>query len=102
MGGPPAEAASAPAAVAGRFGLEHLPSPSVPDELRSSIPGPFTGWDAKTRWRLANGQLWQVADGSRAYYRLESPAVRVTRGALGSFFMEISGVSHAVPVRRIE
>jgi hypothetical protein len=99
---PPAAAGPATAAAAARFGLEHLPMPGANDEVRSSIPGRFTGWEAKTRWRLANGQVWQVADGSRAYYQLESPAVRITRGALGSFFMEISGVSHAVPVRRVE
>lgn len=99
---PPAPAGSAPAVAAARFGLEHLSMPGASDEVRSSIPGRFTGWEAKTRWRLANGQVWQVADGSRAYYQLESPAVRITRGALGSFFMEISGVSHAVPVRRVE
>lgn len=90
------------AASTARFGLEHELPAGAADELRSSIPGPFSGWEPKTRWKLANGQVWQVADGSRAYYRLASPNVRITRGALGSFFMEIDGVSHAVPVRRLE
>lgn len=98
----PAPAASATDAATASFGLEHRTSASAAEELHSRIPGPFTGWEPKTRWKLANGQVWQVADSSRAYYRLESPAVRITRGALGSFFMEISGVSHAVPVRRVE
>lgn len=98
--GPPT--AEAAAAATARFGLEHVRAADAASELRSSIPGSFGGWDAKTRWRLANGQVWQVADGSRAYYRLESPKVLIMRGALGSFFMEIEGVSHAVPVRRVE
>lgn len=98
---PSEHGATAPAATAS-FGLERTSPAQAIQELRSTIPGAFTGWEARTRWTLANGQVWQVADGSRAYYRLESPAVRITRGVLGSFFMEIEGVSHAVPVRRLE
>lgn len=98
----PVAAGEPSAAGIARFGREQEMPAGTLDELRSSIPGTFSGWEPRTRWKLANGQVWQVADGSRAYYRLESPTIRITRGALGSFFMEIEGVSHAVPVRRLE
>jgi len=51
---------------------------------------------------MANGQLWEVTDGSQAAYRLSDPKVRISRGISGSFFMEIQGVSQTPRVRRIE
>jgi hypothetical protein len=54
-----------------------------------------------TRLKLENGQVWEVVDASKAAYSLERPAVRVSRGVLGSFFIEIQGVSRTPRVRRV-
>jgi hypothetical protein len=96
----PATAAD-PAAV---FGFENRPAPAAAaaDALVSSIPGRFEGWLANGRIRLANGQVWQVSDGSQAAYDLSDPAVRITRGVAGTFFMEISGVAQTPRVRRVQ
>lgn len=106
-GAAPAAAASslaAPAAAgslsAARFGLPEEPSPV--DRIESRIEGRFEGWGPRERIRLANGQVWQVTDDSRAAYWLDSPRVVVRRGALGSFLLEIEGVRALVRVRRIE
>jgi hypothetical protein len=94
-------ATAEPAAV---FGFENRPAPAATavDALVSSIPGRFEGWLANGRIRLANGQVWQVSDGSQAYYDLSDPAVRITRGVAGTFFMEIAGVAQTPRVRRIQ
>lgn len=95
----PAVAAAKPAP---EFGLENQPRADRVEEINSRIVGSFDGWDAKSRFRLENGQLWKVVDGSRASYNLQSPGVRVRRGLLGSFLMEIDGVSQLIRVRRVE
>jgi hypothetical protein len=94
----PAEAAaSAPA----DFGLPP-PIATQPQAMQSRIAGRFDGWSPGTRLRLDNGQVWEVVDGSRAAYDLNAPAVSVRRGVLGSYFLEIDGVSATPRVRRIQ
>lgn len=70
--------------------------------MTSSLPGLFQGWGPNARLRLANGQVWQVVDGSSAALYLRDPAVTVRRAALGSYLMEIAGTNHAPRVRRVE
>ena len=72
------------------------------DELRSRIPGMFEGWEAKTVLTLENGQAWQIADGSRAYYQLRSPLVRIVRGAVSGYYLEVEGVAQRPRVRRVK
>src|SRR6185369_7588520 len=97
---PAPPAAAAPGADASRFGL---PTPPAPVEsIESNIPGHFDGWYANSRIRLANGQVWQVTDGTSRFADLQDPRVTVRRGALGSFFLDIDGVKPSPRVRRIE
>ena len=100
--------ASAATAAATSFGLP-APAPApvqagavVAGALESSISGLFEGWQAQSRIRLANGQIWQVTDGSEGVYARRDPKVRISRGTLGSFFMQIEGISQTPRVRRIE
>lgn len=97
-------AAAAPTAAASpeaRFGMERRSADEL-DEIRSVLPGRFEGWEPRHSFKLANGQVWQSVEGSRGYYVLESPKVRVRRGALGSFQLEIEGVAQVIRVRRVE
>ncbi len=96
-GAPPSATAADPAA---RFGLRE-PAQGV-DAVESHIPGRFDGWEARTQIRLANGQVWQINDGSRGVYRLDNPRVRIRKGALGSFFLEIEGQNQSPRVRRVQ
>jgi len=89
---------SAPPAA--RFGLPAAPEPV--ERIESHIAGRFEGWRAGERIRLANGQLWQVADDSSAAYWLDSPKVVVRRGALGSYWLDVEGARRSVRVRRLE
>ncbi len=99
-----APVAAAPATTAltpeAAFGLESRRS--AVQDISSTLPGPFEGWDSTTRFTLANGQIWQVSDGTSASYYLRSPKVTVRRAALGSFRLEIEGVNQAPRVQRVE
>jgi hypothetical protein len=95
----PAAAPTAPAA--GGTAAFGLPA-ATPDEITSTIPGRFEGWEANTRITLANGQVWQISDGSRGVYRLVDPKVRIRKGMLGSFFLDIEGQNQTPRVRRVQ
>jgi hypothetical protein len=98
---PGAAPAAAPAAV---FGFEARPAPTAPppiEAIESAIDGPFDGWLPRGQLKLANGQVWEVTDGSTTAYNLKNPKVKITRGVSGTFFMAIEGVSQTPRVRRV-
>lgn len=94
------------AATAEDFGLESKKLAAAvaqgPEALVSSITGHFEGWEANTRLKLANGQVWQIADGSTAYFPRENPAVTITRGVLGTFFLKVDGLNRQPKVKRVQ
>lgn len=95
--GPRAPAASP--SLMERFGLEAR-QPQA-DRIESHIPGLFTGWDADSSIRLANGQVWKVVDGSWLHGEWKDPKVTVRRGVLGAFFLDIEGESRSPRVQRV-
>jgi hypothetical protein len=94
---PPVPPALTPEAA---FGLESRRS--AVQDISSSLPGLFEGWDTNTRFTLANGQVWQVSDGSSASVYLRDPKVTVRRAAMGSFRLEIAGTHQAPRVQRVD
>ena len=85
-----------------RFGFEGRAQPDELPSVESTIPGLFEGWGPRSTFKLANGQVWQVTEETSRMAYVQSPKVRVTRGAMGSFFMEIEGVSQSPRVRRVQ
>lgn len=98
----PAVTPSTTQTEAARFGLPATTRPAPIESVDSHIEGHFAGWYPNTRIRLANGQVWQVTDGSSRFADVDNPKVTVRRGALGSFFLDIDGVNPAPRVKRIE
>jgi hypothetical protein len=108
----PAAAASANAATAPQaqamdtpqqFGLEERTLPkNLIDHIDSTIPGKFEGWWPNARFRLANGQVWQVDDGSSRLYDVTDPKVTIERGMMGAFYLNLAGDNRTVRVRRIQ
>ncbi len=103
---PAAAAAPTVAQQEAQFGLEtrRKPDDETPAAVRavsSQIPGRFEGWVAGSRFTLANGQVWQVADGSSASYRLNDPKVTVRRGAFGAYYLDIDGANNSPRVKRV-
>ena len=89
--------------TAEQFGLEEQLAPKSPvDAIESQIPGRFEGWQPNTSIRLANGQVWQVTDGSSRMYDLVNPKVEIRRGVLGAFYLNIYGDNRTVRVRRLQ
>jgi len=97
--GAPAALPSEPAA---QFGLAQKDREKPLDAIESTIPGRFEGWGPRERFRLANGQVWQVADDSKGYHDITNPKVRVRRGALGAFYLEIEGTNRSPRVTRVQ
>ena len=88
---------------ADQFGLEEkIANKTALDAIESTIPGSFEGWSGRTVFRLANGQAWQVADDSARAHYIDNPKVRIRRGALGAFYLEIQGTNHSPRVRRVQ
>lgn len=67
--------------------------------VESRIAGTFRGWEGRTLFTLENGQRWQ-AEGSGTYVSppRENPAVKISPGVLGSFWMTVEGVRPRVKV----
>jgi hypothetical protein len=100
----PAAAPSAPLRAdpsAQQFGLVQR-APESNDAIHSRLEGAFEGWGPRQVFKLANGQVWQSVETSSAYYALRDPKVTIRRAMLGSFLMEIDGVTQAIRVRRVQ
>jgi hypothetical protein len=90
-------------AAAQSFGMENrAPEVELPTTMQSTIPGHFEGWGPKARIKLANGQVWQIADDSQAYFNLENPKVVIRRGMMGGFFLEVENSNRSPRVRRVQ
>lgn len=85
-----------------QFGLEYRKSQPALDAIESTIPGRFEGWGPNSRITLANGQVWQVVDDSSGFNAIDSPKVRIRRGALGAFYLEIEGTNRSPRVKRVK
>ena len=98
----PANAPASSPTLMQRFGFEGRAQPDELPSVESTIPGLFEGWAPRSSFKLANGQVWQVNEETSRMAYLQSPKVKIVRGAMGSFFMEIEGVSQSPRVRRIQ
>jgi len=107
---PAAVAAAAPAAAPatpeqnfGLTGQQLREQVKAPDSISSNIVGHIEGWGPNTRFTLANGQIWRVADESQAsIIELDNPRVRLVRNAIGTIFLEIEGTNQAPRVHRVQ
>ena len=96
-----AEPAPTAAPAAAQFGLESKATTAALDQIESQIMGEFEGWDARTIFRLTNGQVWQVTDDSTAAYALRNPKVTIRRGMFSAFYLEVDGAKRSPRVKRL-
>lgn len=76
--------------------------PETPKVIESTIPGRFEGWGPNTQFKLANGQVWRVVDGSSADLApVQDPQVKIVRTIFGTMFLEIAGTNNSPKVRRV-
>src|SRR6478736_222631 len=74
-----------------------LPLPANPAVIATPAPAPAP--EPPARFGLANGQVWQVADGSTRFYDLDNPKVTIRRGMLGAFYLDLSVDNWSIRVR---
>ena len=88
-----------------RFGGKRLEK-KVDDEpaaIRSTVRGRLDGWRYGTQLTLANGQVWRVVDDVDAVLpELTDPAVRIERGALGAYYLQLEANNSAARVVRVK
>ncbi|MBV7534792.1 hypothetical protein KW842_03330 [Duganella sp. sic0402] len=102
---PAVSAAATPAAASANFGLSatQMRKPDEPNSVESTLVGRIDGWGPTTQFRLANGQVWRVADDSSgSVTEIENPKITITRNSLGTIFLEIEGSKQAPRVRRLQ
>ena len=88
-----------------RFGGKRLEQKvdDEPQAIRSTVRGHLDGWRYGTEIALANGQVWRVVDDDEAVLPdLADPPVRVERGALGAYYLQLETNHSAARVVRIK
>ena len=90
-----------PANAAAAFGLERQAMQAGADAIDSQLTGLVEGWGPRSQFKLANGQVWQVIDGSSAVLYLKDPKVKIRRGAMGTFVLELDGTNETARVNRL-
>jgi hypothetical protein len=99
---PALAAAAAPADPAQSFGLENVRRPEAPKLIDSTLVGRFDGWGPNTQFKLANGQVWRVSDGSSGMLDpVTDPKVRISRNMFGTMFIEFPGTNQSAKVKRV-
>lgn len=84
-----------------RFGIDK-PRDDEALAIESTVTGGFDGWRPGDRIRLANGQVWQIADDSSGALPVGLTKVKVRRGAFGAYYLEIEGSNRSPRVRRVQ
>ena len=100
-----APAAAVAAAAAQNFGRPPAPAaqPAAADLLESRIDGSIDGWRPGSQLRLVNGQIWRVTgDNETSFAPLTNPKVLIRPGMMGSYFLEVEGLSFQVRVKRLQ
>ena len=99
-------AAAAPAAnTEAGFGLDTMAKDKTADlkSIESTVVGKIEGWGPTTQFKLANGQVWRVVDGSSEWFmERTNPKVVLSRNGLGTIFFEVDGAKQPPRVRRIQ
>lgn len=81
--------------------LNPEPAPSAnPSMMETRMAGDFTGWDGRTVFQFANGQLWQQISFGTLHQFARSPRVTLVATS-GGWRMQVEGVSQSIQVRRI-
>jgi hypothetical protein len=85
-----------------QFGLGKQSGATDLGAIESHIPGHFEGWGPGASIRLANGQVWQVSDGSSGINYIENPKVRIRRGVFSAYYLELEGTNRSPRVIRVQ
>ena len=68
----------------------------------AELPGYFSGWGDKTRFKLENGQVWQQRYGAKWKTSLENPEVIIKKTFLGTYTITIVEADKTTGVTQIK
>ncbi len=73
------------------------------ETVRTRIAGDFRGWDGRTTFHLANGQVWQQSDSSEKYWSaaVPGPEVELRPSKLGGWKLFVPTADRWVRVKRL-
>ncbi|WP_367346766.1 hypothetical protein [Stenotrophomonas bentonitica] len=73
------------------------------EPITSTLQGDFRGFGKGYRFVLANGQEWEQTDTTqRAGSRKPTPAVTISPGLVGVWYMQVEGVNLRAKVQRVK
>jgi hypothetical protein len=73
------------------------------EPITSTLQGDFRGFGKGYRYVLANGQEWEQTDETqRGGSRKPAPAVTITPGLAGAWYLQVEGVNLRSKVRRVK
>ena len=70
--------------------------------IESRIQQPFSGWDGKTLFKLANGQLWRQRLPGRYSHQSDDTRVVIDKNIMGFYRMTMEAGGKTIGVSRVE
>lgn len=71
------------------------------EPIKATLVGEFSGFGKGRQYTLDNGQVWEQTDDARAAgVRKQAPAVQITPGLMGVWYLQIDGLNTRAKVRR--
>ncbi len=74
------------------------------DEIVSTIPGTFRGWNGGAVFKLENGQVWRQSDPASHLVgiHLENPVVHIKPGLISGWTLQVEGYGTYTKVERVQ
>ncbi|MBD3666860.1 MAG: hypothetical protein HUJ16_02800, partial [Kangiella sp.] len=84
------------------FGKERLREEGKLDSLTATAIGSFHEWKNGLEIELDNGQVWEIVDSRKGYYKIQNPTVIIEKGFMNSYRMQVKGRNQRYSVTRIK
>jgi hypothetical protein len=72
------------------------------EDVETTIVGEFVGWSGKSRFELANGEVWQQRYGKSFKTSLMDPKVVLKRTWAGTYELHVIEAGRSIGVKRLE
>lgn len=99
-------AASAGALAEQAFGAESLNRAHDPETeistIESRLMAKVETFTKGARYRLENGQVWQITDDRERHAPVDHPRVTIKRNFIGNYWMQVEGWGPSIRVKRVQ
>ncbi|NVJ65539.1 MAG: hypothetical protein HWE16_03560 [Gammaproteobacteria bacterium] len=85
------------------FGAERIKKDDpTANMMETKIVGEFDYLEKGDKINLSNGQVWVVTESRTFRYKAKNPEVIISKGFLGSYFLEFPGHNRRIKVKRVK